>query len=100
MVLVKILLVLYSPICTEKKAKITKQSHAYRGHKSYYNIYILNSFNPELQIKDTESAIRNKLIDLLTGFKFEITSVTEFKKIKSDYAKQNIPAFIFVQKQK
>ena len=33
----------------------------------------LNSFNPELQLKDTESAIKIKLTELLTqlqGFKF------------------------------
>ena len=30
---------------------------------------ILNSFNPELQLKDTEYAIRNKLIDLMTKLK-------------------------------
>ena len=27
---------------------------------------LLNSFNPELQLKNTESAIRNNLKDLLT----------------------------------
>ena len=33
----------------------------------------MNSFNPELQLKDTESAIKNKLKELLTllsGFNF------------------------------
>ena len=30
------------------------------------NIIILNSFNPELQPKDTEFAIKSKLIELLT----------------------------------
>ena len=52
-----------------------------------YSIKILNSFNPELQLKDTESAIRNKLIDLLTklrGFKFIVTLVLEFKKIEKE----------------
>ena len=40
-------------------------------------------YNPEPQIKDTESEIKNKLIDLLTeikGFKFVTTLVLEFKK--------------------
>ena len=44
------------------------------------------SFNPELQLKDTKSVIKNKLIDLLSElrvFKFVITSV-KFKKIESD----------------
>ena len=31
-----------------------------------YNIEILDSFNPELQLKDTESAIKSKLVELLT----------------------------------
>ena len=47
----------------------------------------MNSFNPELQLKYTESTIKNKLLDLLTdlnGFKFVATLVLEFKKIKSD----------------
>ena len=39
---------------------------------------MLNPFNPELQLKDTESAIKSKLIDLMTqlkGFKFVTTLV-------------------------
>ena len=48
-----------------------KQSHTQKGTykcicASTYNFNILNSINPELQLKDTEYAIRNKLIDLLT----------------------------------
>ena len=45
----------------------------------------MNSFNPELQLKDTES--KNKLTDLfseLKGFKFVNKLALEFKKIKSD----------------
>ena len=30
------------------------------------NVEILNSFNPELQLKQSESAIKSKLIDLLS----------------------------------
>ena len=47
---------------------------------------ILNSFNPELQL-DTESAIKSKLIKLLTqlkGFKFVTALVLVFKKIESE----------------
>ena len=39
------------------------------GSKSYaitYNVEILNSFNTEIQFKDTENAIKSKLTDLLT----------------------------------
>ena len=71
----------------EKNAKITKRLHIYIGYESFYNIEILNFFNPELQLKDTESAIKNKLIDLLSelrGFKFLTTLVLELKKIESD----------------
>ena len=70
----------------EKNAKITKRSHPYKGYASSYNIDILNSFNSELQPKDTESAVRNKLIDLLSDlrrFKYVTTLFIEFKKIKS-----------------
>ena len=45
------------------------------------NVDNLNSFNPEQQLIDRESTIRNKLIDLLTelrGFKFVATLVKEF----------------------
>ena len=58
---------------------------AFKVYASSYNVEILNSFNPELQIKDTKSAIRNKLIDLLfelKSFKFVIAS-TSFKLWKS-----------------
>ena len=50
----------------EKKLKITKRSCAYKGYGSTYNVEIVNSFKPELQLKDTESAIKNKLKKLLT----------------------------------
>ena len=40
---------------------MTKRSHAYRGYVGNSNVEILNSFNPELQLKDTESAVQNKL---------------------------------------
>ena len=30
-----------------------KQSHAYKGYASNNNVEILNSFYPELQLKDT-----------------------------------------------
>ena len=43
----------------------------------------MNYLNPELQLKGTASAIRNKPIDLLTelrSFKFVTTLVIEFKK--------------------
>ena len=55
------------------------------------NVDNLNSFNPEQQVIDIESTIRNKLIDLLTelrGFKFVATLVKEFKKIESDDAEK------------
>ena len=55
-------------------------------------------FNSELQLKDTESAIKSKLIELLTqlkGFKFVTALVLVFKKIK-----QSMTIFIQAQKQK
>ena len=44
------------------------------------NLEILNSFNPELQLKNTESAIKNKLKNLLNelkSLKFVITLVLQ-----------------------
>ena len=65
---------------------MTKREHAFTGFASTYNVEILNSFNPELQLKDTESPIKNKLKKLfseLRGFKFVIILVLVFKKIES-----------------
>ena len=67
----------------EKDVKIAKRKYALEGYASTYNVEILNSFKPELQLKDTESAIKSKLIELLTqlkGFKFVATIVLVFKK--------------------
>ena len=46
--------------------RITKRKHAFKGFASTYNIASLNSFNPELKVKDTEYAIKNKLKKLLS----------------------------------
>ena len=56
-----------------KIKNVKMQKHAYRGYASTYNVEILNFFNPYLQLKDSESAIKDKLISLssqLRGFKF------------------------------
>ena len=68
----------------EKNIKITKLEHAFQDYTSTYNTEILNSFDPELQLKDTEPAIKSKLIELLTqlkSFKFVTTLNLLFKKI-------------------
>ena len=70
----------------KKNTKIATQEHCFKGYASTYNVEILNSFNPELELKDTESAIKSKLIELLTqlkSFKFVATLVLAFKKIES-----------------
>ena len=85
----------------KNSAKITNQSHS-KGHASTYSVKILNSFNPEIQLKDTEYAIRNKLIDLVTelkDFKFMKILALEFKKEKM-MIKKNIVPFTRMQKQK
>ena len=72
---------------SEKNIIIAKREDAFKGYANTYNVEILNSFNPELQLKDTESAIKSKLIELLTqlkGFKFVTTLVLVFKKIESE----------------
>ena len=45
----------------EKNVKITKWTHAFKGYASSYNVEISNSFNPVIQLKDTESAIKNQI---------------------------------------
>ena len=45
---------------------MAKREHAFKGYASTYNVETLNSFNPELQLKDAESGIKSNLIELLT----------------------------------
>ena len=45
----------------EKNVRVAKRTRAFKDYVSTYNIEILNSFNPELQLKDTEYSIKNKL---------------------------------------
>ena len=52
-------------IFQRKNVKITKWAHAFKGYSSSYKVEFLNSFNPELQLNDTESAIRNKFLKIL-----------------------------------
>ena len=42
---------------TKKNVKGTKQSYAFQGYPSSYNVEIMSVFNPELQLEDTESEI-------------------------------------------
>ena len=74
-------------IFAQKYIKITKREHAFKDYASIYNVVILNSFNPELQLKDTKAAIKSKLIQLLTqlkGFKFVTTLLLVFKKVEHE----------------
>ena len=71
----------------KKNVKITRRVHAFKVYTSSYNVEVLNFFNLELQLKDTESAIRNKLKKLLTEikeFKFVTTLLLVLKKIESE----------------
>ena len=71
----------------KSNVKITIQEHAFKGFANSYNVEILYSFNPELQLKDIKTTIENKLKKLLAelrGFKFVTALVLVFKKIKSD----------------
>ena len=80
----------------EKNVKITKLSRAFKGYASSNNVTILNSFNPELQLKDAESTIKNKLMDLLSElkcFKFVTKLVLELKKIECDVKQNRAPFF-------
>ena len=68
---------------TKKIGKTKKRSHVHKGYTSTYDVDILNFFNLELQFKDTETVIKNKLTDLLpesTWFKFVTAMFIDFKK--------------------
>ena len=67
--------------------KITKPQHSFKDFASTYNVETLTCSNPELQLKDIESAVKGKLIELLTqlkGFKFMTKLVLVSKKIESE----------------
>ena len=82
----------------KRNIKITNIENVFKGFTSTYNVETLNSFNPAIQLKDTESADKNKqknLLSELRGFKFVKTIVLVFKKIKSEY-KISSKAKIFI----
>ena len=61
-----------------KRAKTTKGALALNDYAHTYKVELLNHFNPELQLKNMDSAIKKKLKKLwneLTGFDFLITLV-------------------------
>ena len=45
----------------QKNVKITKQAHTLNVYASSCNVKYLNSFNPEVQLKNTESETKSKL---------------------------------------
>ena len=74
-----------------------KPAHAFKGYGSTYNVEILNYFNPGLQLKDAESAIKSKLIELLSelrGFRFMPSLVLLFKKLERE-GKNKVWQFLF-----
>ena len=50
---------------SQKTVNITKREHEFKDFASTYDVEILNSFNAEVQIKDSESVIKSKLRELL-----------------------------------
>ena len=81
--------------------KLTKRAHAFEGFASSYKFNTLNSFNPELQLKDTESAIKKtkKILTEFSRFTFVATLILLFKKRESD-DKKSMTLFNQTQKQK
>ena len=72
----------------EKNVKIKTQAHASIGQASSFNVQIINSFNLDLRLKDTESANISKLNKLLTElrrFKFVTTLISVFRKTEGNY---------------
>ena len=58
-----------------KTIKMAKSGHTCKNYAHTYNIEILNSFNLELKLQNTESVFKNRLRTLLNelrGFKFVI----------------------------
>ena len=57
----------------EKNVRITKRAHTFKGFASSYSVEILK-FYSELQLKDTESAIKYILKKILTEKKEDLNS--------------------------
>ena len=68
----------------KKKIKITKWANAFKGYSSSFSVEILNSFDPELQLKDTECEVKKNLNILFTEFRFVTTVLLVLKKIESE----------------
>ena len=64
--------------------KITKWANAFKGYSSSFSVEILNSFDPELQLKDTECEVKKNLNILFTEFRFVTTVLLVLKKIESE----------------
>ena len=65
--------------------KITKWANAFKGYSSSFSVEILNSFDPELQLKDTECEVKKNLENILfTEFRFVTTVLLVLKKIESE----------------
>ena len=47
----------------------------------YYNVQILNVFYPEIQLINTKSVIKNKLLSELKKFKVQTALILDYKKI-------------------
>ena len=63
------------------------QKNCFKGFASTDNVKTLNSFNPEIQLKVTEFAIKSRLMTILTqlkGFKYVTALALVFKKIESE----------------
>ena len=62
----------------KKNVKIIKRAHTFKSFASTYYVGIFNFFDHGLNLKDTESAIKNNLKNLLSKlreFKFAATLV-------------------------
>ena len=46
---------------TVKNIKITKRSQAFKGYAGSYDFEVLNSFNPELQLKESGKNLQLKI---------------------------------------
>ena len=66
--------------------KITEKGHSFKDFAGTCDVEVLHYFNLELELEDTESAIKSKLkkwLSELRGFKFVTTLVLVFRKIES-----------------
>ena len=64
--------------------KLPKRAHAFQVFTSIHNVETLNSYNPELQLKDTEFENKSELTNLLIESEYKTKYDTFYSNSKAE----------------